>query len=348
MADRRSRPPAPPWIGRLLTPVYLREVRRRNRRFDSGRDVHDVGTPVISVGNLSVGGVGKTPMVMHLIEHLRAAGRNPGVAMRGYKSAPGGLSDEQAEYYDRFENITVIAHPNRVKSIKRAREQGFEFDCLILDDGFQHRYVMRDFDILLLDASRDPFEDHCLPRGWLREPAESIARADAVVLTHAELVSPDELERQRNRIAHRFSPQVLGGCRHTWSRFEGPEGPIEVDTMRGARALALCGVGHPDAFLAHALSAGLEIEAAVVGADHMRIDTRLLRKTIAQAKERGCEAVVTTAKDWVKIAPALESLSTDDLAESPPFLVAIVGVTFDFGGEALNRAALEAVGGRAC
>ncbi|MBX3385042.1 MAG: tetraacyldisaccharide 4'-kinase [Phycisphaeraceae bacterium] len=203
-----ARGPVPKWLGAMAEPVYRAAIARRNRGFDAGRGVTKVELPVVSVGNLSVGGTGKTPMVMHVVGLLLEAGMSPCVAMRGYRARkgrnapprllieqarePAHSSDEADEYRRVFPELPIVAQPDRLGGIRALLDKPFQpkVDCVVLDDGFQHRKIARDLDVVLIDASRSPFADRLLPRGWLREPVESLARADAVVITHAELLDP--------------------------------------------------------------------------------------------------------------------------------------------------------------
>jgi len=179
-------------IGAALARVYGIVIARINRRFDSGRGVVRFDRPVISVGNLSVGGTGKTPMVRRLIAILLEMERRPCIAMRGYRKGTG-ESDEAAAYQREFPDVPVIAQANRTDGLialfgDEHEGEGPHRDCIVLDDGFQHRQIGRELDIVLVDASRSPFRDRLLPQGWLREPAESLTRAGLVVVTHAESV----------------------------------------------------------------------------------------------------------------------------------------------------------------
>ncbi len=186
-------------------------MARRNRRFDAGHGVVTLDRPVISVGNLSTGGTGKTPMTMRVVQWLREAGHAPAIAMRGYRAGPEG-SDEALLYQEAFAGMPIVAQANRIDGLLQlfAQEEGdgeagsaparARTDVVVLDDGFQHRQIARQFDLVLIDATRDPFADALLPAGWLREPAASLRRAHAVVLTHAESADARWLEAIRERV----------------------------------------------------------------------------------------------------------------------------------------------------
>ncbi|MEZ6211709.1 MAG: tetraacyldisaccharide 4'-kinase [Phycisphaerales bacterium] len=215
---RNQRPPLPA-LGTPLEPLYRAAVNKRNRDFDNGRRIAKLPIPVVSVGNISVGGTGKTPMVRWIVNTLRDLGANPGIAMRGYGRKHAGVSDEQQEHADRMPDTPIAANPDRVAAIHTLIEQ-HRADCAVLDDGFQHRFAARDLDIVLIDATRSPFADRCLPAGWLREPVESLARAHAIVITRSTLIEPhalSQLDRQlrarRLERAHRPRRPPLGRAR---------------------------------------------------------------------------------------------------------------------------------------
>ncbi|MCG8511455.1 MAG: tetraacyldisaccharide 4'-kinase, partial [Rhodospirillales bacterium] len=188
----------------LAEPVYRAVVSARNKRFDNGkRTIARLPRPVISVGNITTGGTGKTPMVIHLARLLHEAGHRPAVLLRGYKADPEHpqASDEAAELTAALDGIAYVeANPNRVESARRVLDNHPNADVFLLDDGFQHRQVHRDLDMVLIDAMCPFGHDHLLPRGLLREPMKNLARADAVVVTRADQVEPGKLKEIDQRI----------------------------------------------------------------------------------------------------------------------------------------------------
>ena len=168
--------------------LYRFAINVRNARFDRGVGVVTLDRPVISVGNLTTGGVGKTPMVMWIAELLRRHDYRPVIGMRGYGARRGERSDEEAEYLDRLDDVAVVAEPDRAAALSTFLEDHREVDCAILDDGFQHRRIARQLDLVLIDASRRTLTDRFLPAGHLREPIANLQRADAVIVTRAEAI----------------------------------------------------------------------------------------------------------------------------------------------------------------
>lgn len=328
--------PPLPFLGRLLEPIYRAEVARRNRAFDEGRGVVDVGVPVISVGNISLGGTGKTPMVMQFVEWLLDAGRRPAIAMRGYGARDAEPSDEARLYRERFPGLPLIAQPRRSEGLLPFVAQG-SIDCAVLDDGFQHRQLARALDLVLVDASRSPFEDRCLPAGWLREPVESLGRAGAVVITHAEAASEDELDRLSGLIERAHGAAPLARSRHAWSALRIGDRLELVEMLRERRLVVACAIGNPRAFLDEAHRHGALSIGEIVRRDHHRWTSDEASLLAARMRALGSSGVLlTTEKDWVKLrhwAPILEGLTI----ARPVLLHA-----FDFGAEALRAAVLSA------
>ncbi|MEC9372445.1 MAG: tetraacyldisaccharide 4'-kinase [Planctomycetota bacterium] len=342
MSAPDHRGPAPRPLGALLEPAYRAAVSRRNARFDSGRRVTDVGLPVISVGNISVGGVGKSPMVRRIVAWLREAGAHPAIAMRGYKAKSGQLSDEEAEHRLHLPDVPIAAQPNRVEGIAALRNSHPEVDCIVLDDGFQHRFVHRDLDIVLIDATRDPFADRLLPAGWLREPTASLRRADAVVLTHAEAVEAPALSALKRSVTTAHEAPPIAVTRHDWSALiNESDAATAKDALRGHRTYIYCGIGNPDAFTKQVQSSGALVTGAAIARDHARIDPPTLRRVVEAARALESDRIITTAKDWVKIEPSLARLESES---RPPFVWPRLDLAFDEGEQGLRAAVLAAAG----
>lgn len=342
------RGPAPALLAAPIEPIYRAVVARRNAGFDRGRRVSRLSAPVVSVGNISVGGTGKTPMVMWCVRALRASGRRPAIGMRGYgakvQKGVASPSDEQAEYIESLPGVPIAADPDRVSALRRLLRDDKNIDCVVLDDGFQHRFVARDLDIVLIDVTRDPFNDRCLPAGWLREPVESLARAGIVALTHAERVSREAVETIRARV-ERVAPQArVFVSRHEWDGLDVGEEVWPVARLRGMRALALCGVGNPGAFLAQARSAGAEVVRESIRRDHAPYDGDAAARIVEEAATLGCDSILTTSKDWVKLRPALEEIGA--AGRSVPFIRPRLTLAFD-DEAGLRSLLLSACGGAA-
>lgn len=378
--------PLPSWLGRLGEPLYRAAINRRNRRYDSGRGVTRLPLPVISVGNLSVGGTGKTPMVMHILRLLLEHGHRPCVAMRGYSRGgrrrvrgarrsglePGTStsdliidqirheqtrfdSDEADAYRRAFDDLPIVSRPDRLAGLRVLLEEPFQprVDCVVLDDGFQHRRIARNADIVLIDASRPPMHDHLLPRGWLREPAESLARATAVVLTHTELcrghASDSSLVDLSTFIVRHHGRPPLATTSHVWtglrrSRSDGTEDDrLPLDYLLGKRVVAACAIGNPHGFIA-ALERTLTTDRSNPGTlaarfvlpDHDPFDDAVRRIIAGAARQHEADAIVVTDKDWSKLRPTpLEGWPC-------PILRPELSLVFNSGLQAFERHVLDA------
>ncbi len=306
MADTPIPRPLRPFAGPLES-LYKAELARRSKRFDEGRGVVTIDRPVISVGNLSVGGTGKTPMVAKIAVWLLDAGHRPVIAMRGYR-ARNGISDEAAEYHARFGSaVPVVAQPDRLEGLLRLFATDPAVDVVILDDGFQHRRIARQMDIVLIDATRDPFEDRCLPAGRLREPVGALSRATDIVLTHTE--HADNAEPLSQRLTPIAGPPVW--AEHAWAslavRTPEKDETRPVDWLKGRNVLPVCAIGHPGAFLDTVRRVTGQPPAAepIVLRDHDPYRGGTIRRIIRAAA--GADAIVTTEKDWSKLARVPQS-----------------------------------------
>jgi len=209
----------------------------------------------------------------------------------------------------------------------------------VLDDGFQHRRIARDLDAVLIDATRDPFADALLPAGWLREPVESLRRAHAVVITHAESVEAPVVRRIGER-ARAINPALLvATARHEWSALTVAEraGELEhpVEWLRRKRVAVSCGIGNPGPFLAAVERAGATIVGKMVRPDHDPYSPATARRLGALA--RGTDALVVTEKDWSK-------LSRRAIEWPVPVVRPRLRIRFATGGDELRNLVLQCVG----
>src|ERR1700722_16404745 len=171
----------------IAEPAYAAAMAGRNLAYSRGWfSSRRLPSATISVGNITTGGTGKTPVVRWLAGRLREAGKYPAVLLRGYRATTGGVSDEQQLLARGLTDaIPVIANPDRFAGAEQALGHNGKIDAFVLDDGFQHRKVKRDFDLVLINAT-EPFGfGHVLPRGLLREPMAGLRRADALLITRS-------------------------------------------------------------------------------------------------------------------------------------------------------------------
>jgi tetraacyldisaccharide 4'-kinase len=276
----------------------------RNRLYDRGVfRAMKAPIPVVSVGNLTVGGTGKTPLVAWICRQLIQMGRHPAIVSRGYGARPGETSDEAAELAILLPGVPHLANRDRVAGVTEAATRGA--DVAVLDDGFQHRRLWRDLDIVAIDAS-DPFGcNHLLPRGLLRESVRGLARADAFVLTRA--TSIDDAARDAIRAATMRACD--GESRQAWMETE--HRPVAIRSwsgMReplaqvgGRRIAAFCGIGNPEAFRRTLDGIGVELVGFRSFADHHAYGADELRALASWAGTNRAEMLLTTLKDLVRI-----------------------------------------------
>lgn len=276
----------------------------RNGAYDRGiARSHRAGVRVVSVGNLTVGGTGKTPLVVWLVERARARGRRPGVLARGYGRAPGAeLNDEGMLLRARFPDLPQVQEADRVAGVARMRAE-HDVDLVILDDGFQHRRLQRDFDIVCMDAARPFDRGMLLPAGDLRERPSGLRRADCVVLTRAGGLTADEQDaraRTVRRVARRDLPVLFAEHRPIGVVELGTPRTHPVDWLRGRRVHLLSAIARPDAFERTVRGLGAEVLVHEARRDHHVHRPADVAARIAAASADQA-VVVVTEKDAVKL-----------------------------------------------
>ena len=270
-----------------------------------------LNSPVISVGNITVGGTGKTPMTAHIARLLMAQGRRVAVLSRGHGGSYGGLprvvsdgvslfmtaqeaGDEPYLLARDLPGLMVVIGHDRYEAGRMA-EQELNPDVFILDDGFQHLRLRRNLNVLLLDG-RCPFGNGLtLPAGLLREPTTAVRRADLVILTRCDDGSARPTEVQMGvpvlSARHRLSgivPLEGGECR-------------PFSALYGEKVLAFAGIADPDRFFSGVAETGVEVVGSLSLPDHTVYDDRALAGIRQLFRSTGATCVLTTAKDAVKL-----------------------------------------------
>ena len=301
---------------RPLSALYDRVLEARARRYADGRSSSErLPLPTVSVGNLTVGGTGKTPFVLHLAERFLSRGSRPAILSRGYgrRSSevvvvsrgegplvpPDEGGDEPVLLAWRLPGAIVVVAPKRADAARAAL--ALSPDVFLLDDGFQHLSVQRDLDLVLLDA-RDPFGGGRYPPfGRLREPASALARAGAIVFTRAGGGHPDEKARREVARRNPSAPQ--------FTAFIRPDGLVGADGAIAARPpsrpLAVSGIAHPDEFLRTLDSMGIVPAETLAFEDHRRYGSADVERIVQAARAAEADGVLTTEKDLVKLSGRL-------------------------------------------
>ena len=288
---------------RLLEVPYGSIISVRNSLYDKqilpGRQF---SVPIISVGNLTLGGTGKSPMVAWLCRFFLERNQRPGLVSRGYGRGTNEGNDEFMEMSRHFPNVPHLQHPNRSRAIQQLL-QTEQIDLIILDDAFQHRQVKRDIDLVLLDATAPFGFEHIFPRGTLRESLGSLRRADIALLTRSDLVSEADRQAIRQRVLS-MSPKIVWG-----ETVHVPTSLISLETFHaepiesicGQSALAFCGIGNPAAFRKTLERCGVNVEKFIPFPDHYRYTPHDADKLVRAAKELGTDSILCTMKDLVKL-----------------------------------------------
>lgn len=328
-----------------LEPLYHLEIARRNRAYDTGRRVaHRVEVPVISVGNVTTGGTGKTPFVAWLVEWLTNRERRVAVVSRGYGARPGELNDEGRELALRLPAVPHFQNADRVAAARQAIETA-QCDVIVLDDAFQHRRLHRDLDLVLIDAL-EPFGcDHLLPRGFLREPLSALARADGIIVSRANLVDESRrveiVTRLRSHVGAAWIAETAQRPMSLWcetvddvaSNAAARVSQLPVSRLRDARVAAFCGLGNPRAFYESLQQCGAKIVDFREYSDHFSYGPEselAIEKWVAGL---AVDYVVCTLKDLVK-------LSARRFAQTP-LTALMIGVEFTGGEEFLTKQLLR-------
>ncbi|TWU13670.1 Tetraacyldisaccharide 4'-kinase [Symmachiella macrocystis] len=286
---------------RLLSPFYGCGVRLRNAGFHCGlHTIHRAPVPVVSIGNLTTGGTGKTPFAAYLAHWFREHDRQVCFLSRGYRAESGQVNDEARVLEQLCPNVPHLQNPNRVASAQTAVAQ-FDSEILILDDGFQHRRLHRDLDIALIDAVNPWGYGYLLPRGLLREPRTGLRRADVVVITRVDQVDEDRLAAIRRQIAQYTRAEPVEISFPPVRLINAAGQTAEINSLHGLPLAVFCGIGNPTAFQAAIETLGLTIAAFREFPDHHPYGNDDVTQLKRWAADTNAAAALVTQKDLVKL-----------------------------------------------
>jgi tetraacyldisaccharide 4'-kinase len=297
----------------LLSLIYGLAVRL-SILFYRIKPAHRLKCKVISVGNITLGGTGKTSLVEFIAKYLRQNGHKVAVISRGYKrkvAASGrgasgyeSMGDEPYMLSKKLGGIPVIVDSDRIRAVKRAiRDYGI--DTAILDDGFQQWRIKKDLEIVAIDAGRAFGNRHLIPRGILREPLSSLKRADIFVLTKTN-TSPDvkgiryflgKVNPGALIVESIHKPVALCGICGIGKAAQD----MDLEKLKGKNAALFSGIGEPGSFEKMAKGLGFKIGLSIRFPDHYPYSEKDLKKIIAESEKNNIEAVVTTEKDAVRL-----------------------------------------------
>jgi tetraacyldisaccharide 4'-kinase len=286
----------------LLSIPYGIAIYCRNQRFDKQNSASTgISIPVISVGNITVGGTGKTPLVEFIARYLRQQQIRVTLVSRGYGAKKGQPNDEALELERKLPDVPHLQNPDRVAAARMAIAE-FEAQLILLDDAFQHRRIKRDLDIVLIDATCPFGYGHLLPRGLLREPLRNLKRADLIAVTRVDQISTeqyDELELQIQRF--NASAEIVSFA-HAITGIENHSGTQhELAHIKEKRVVAFCGIGNPKVFHDMLVQQGLHVVHFEKFADHHDYQRTDIQRLVKLAETHQTTTIVCTHKDLVKI-----------------------------------------------
>jgi tetraacyldisaccharide 4'-kinase len=302
-----------------LAGLYGAGARLRRRAFQQGwlRSNH-LSQPVISVGNLTVGGSGKTPLVAQIAEILLRNGLKPSILTRGYRRECGAdlialepqtqrnpdcrvVGDEPALLARLLPHVPIVVCSDRYRAGQLAEEH-YGVDVHILDDGFQHFALEREIDLVAIDVTQDVGQEALLPAGRLREPLSALSRADMMILTRVEIEAPDSIERQ----VRKFNSEapIFHCAMELRSVIEASsQETIAIEQYNGKPICAFCAIGTPAAFFSDLRNWGFNPVTEIAFRDHHVYIPEDVQRLNKAAKEKGTVAFLTTEKDLMNLPP---------------------------------------------
>ena len=320
-----------------LVPFYAAGVVVRNWFFHVGLlRATQVGVPVISVGNLDAGGAGKTPLVEFLARRLTLKGRKVAIVSRGYRRTTSGMvvvsngsvicaeasasGDEPAQMAAKLSGVRVVVDEVRSRGAQYAVSK-LGADVIVLDDGFQHRYLHRNVDIVVVPADRAADPGWMLPAGNRRESLGSLDRATLVALSRCE--SMDQYNKAKRALGEWTKKPIIGlttrvsAVRRATTRFS-----VDLAGLKGKTAIAFSGIGDPASFERTVSTLGIELKSHMVFPDHHEFGITELRALEDSLKAHSADYLLTTEKDSVRLSSA-DDERKQFLERTPSFYVEI-------------------------
>ena len=303
---------------RAVSIPYGAAVAVHRRLYDFNlKKIRRLPVPVVSVGNMTLGGTGKTPLIARMVRILREEGATPALLSRGYGTKTSEQSagrftcrnDEAAEMAVYFPDLPHYLSPNRFEAGKALLRDFPDTSVLLLDDGFQHRKLARCLDIVLLDALEPFGMDRLFPSGTLREPLDGLARADLILLSRADFLAPEEREKIRRRVERCAPKAVWGEICHQWTGFRRFQNgsflfePFSSEDERCAETVFLpfCGLGNPAGFFRMLAEKKPRQAAPIEFPDHYCYNDTDFSCLAALACDQKASLLLCTMKDLVKI-----------------------------------------------
>lgn len=346
---------------RLLTLPYACVVTLRNIYYDLVRPAaRRFKVPVISVGNITVGGTGKTPLAAHIAEMLIRRNRKVALLTRGYRGGPIRFddrtrneaatkwrmeSDEAMVLQRRCPRARIVVNPDRVAAAEEAVERGC--NALVMDDGFQHRRLGRDLDIVLVDATAPFGHGHLLPRGLLREPVRGLRRAGLIILSRSDEIEKGEKSLLLVKLRQMSNGRPVIQARHRLAGFTDVKGhSVPVGDPTVMQAVIFAGIANFDSFRRGIEGLGIHVVAAYQYPDHHDYTTEEITGLHDVAVSLEANVILTTEKDAVKLVGRWsdETFQAGDGLVTCRLLAVRLEIEFDLEGEqAIADAISEAI-----
>ncbi len=331
---------------------YSLVIRLRNLLYSRGWfKAHHANAAVISIGNITAGGTGKTPLAVWLCNEiiqnpkLKTKNCRCAILTRGYKTTKNSrlktknYLDEPAILAESCPGVKVMINPDRVAGAAEA--VAFGANVLVMDDGFQHRRLARDLDIVAIDATIPFGYGKILPAGLLREPVAGLKRAAAVVITRSDQATDAQLTQIENRIRDIKADIVVARAIHAPVCAISPDGSqISLEELKGKKIFAFCGIGNPDAFVKTLETIGGGLLGSQIFDDHHHYTNACLTEISARAEHLKADLVLTTQKDWTKLEPLLP------IAKGLSFAFLSIEMRFGAGENELRDLIEHALAGR--
>lgn len=307
-------------------------------------EIYTADVPVISIGNITTGGTGKTPLVIWICRFLQNKNVPCAILTRGYKARGTrdegrGTTDEPAILTESCPQAKVIINPNRAEAAAEAVDK-FGAKVLIMDDGFQHRRLHRDLDIVTIDATCPFGYGKVLPAGLLREPVASLNRTDAAVVTRCDQISESELSRIEKKLQLTNPNMVIAKSIHNPICAKTMTGEkIAVEQLKDKKIFAFCGIGSPDAFLSTIKNTGANLVGSKIYNDHYHYTDSDIDDIHGQANRLGADLILSTQKDYTHYA-------LRNTQYEIPFAYLAVEIKFTSGEDKLKQLIEDALAGK--
>jgi tetraacyldisaccharide 4'-kinase len=343
-------------FGAALTRFLLEipaKIGLRNLLYSKGcLKIHTADVPVISIGNITAGGTGKTPLVIWICKFLQRKEFQCAILTRGYKTHTqkrATIANEPAILTNSCPHAKVILNPDRTAAATEAVNR-FHAKVLVMDDGFQHRRLNRDLDIVTIDATLPFGYTKLLPAGLLREPIVALERADAVVLTRCDQTSETELTKLEEKLQLINPNMIIARSIHSPICVKSTKADqIGLDDLKGKKILAFCGVGNPDAFFTTIKALGASLTSSRVYDDHHQYTENCLADIRREGKKLKADLLLTTQKDW--FSSPLSAVG-DTSSEQPttkcsiPFAYLVIELKFLSGEDKITNLIKDALAGK--